>query len=105
MVDERSFLFGYFFARRNAKPWKAGPRKRPKMPSTPWRVWAVICIAVGATLSWAVSQDADTATIVVRTVLGGVFGMAIGMYVVETVWEKRFHGRHDPPTSPIGRRR
>jgi hypothetical protein len=102
--DERSAVAS-FLARTYAKPWTARPHTHPKMPARLWRIWAVITIAAGATFSWAVSQSAPTATIVVRTVLGGVFGLAIGMYIVETVWERRLHRRNEVPTSPIGGRR
>lgn len=102
--DDES-AFASLLARRHAKPRRAGTRTRPKMPSRPWRFWAVVCIAVGATLAWAVSQSAPTATIVVRTIFGGVFGLAIGMYVVEAIWDRRFHGRRQQPSSPIGPRR
>jgi uncharacterized membrane protein YccC len=73
------------------------------MPSTPWRIWAVLTFTFGALFSWAVSQSAGGATIVVRTVLGGLFGLAIGMYIVETVWARLRLARTrptDPPTDP-----
>ena len=106
MVDDKSFTLGHLVGRRRNEHGAARPvvRKRPKMPSTPWRVAATICFLAGATIAWAVSQSAPGATIVVRTVLGGLFGLAIGMYIVETVWERKLR-RDAAPTSPIGRRR
>lgn len=65
------------------------PRRHADMPAATWRLWAVLTVLVGAGLSWGVSLSADTPTIVVRSVLGGVFGLAIGMYVVERLWERR----------------
>ncbi len=75
---------------------------RPRMPTTAWRIWAVVTAATGALVSWAVSRSAGDATIVVRTVLGAMFGLAIGMYVVEQVWARWFHHRASPtrPSDP-----
>lgn len=95
------FIFGYFFARRFAKPWKGRERTRPKMPSTPWRVAAVCCIATGALLAWLIFRGSDA--VVIRTIFGGVVGLVVGMILVETIWERRVAARE--PGGPIGPRR
>ena len=104
MPDNR-FLFGYLFARRNASPWRPGPRKHPKMPSRPWRAAALICTLLGAMGAWLIFRDGDSGALTLRVIVGGLVGLAIGMYVVETVWERRIRRRQTAPPSPIGRRR
>ena len=105
MADENSIL-RYFLARRFAQPWKPGPRKHPKMPSTSWRLAAVACTATGAALFWLLFRGGDSGALPLRIGAGGVVGLVVGMYLVETVWERRRRGgRADPPASPIGRRR
>lgn len=104
MPDNR-FLFGYFSAKRSATPWRAGPRTHPKMPSRPWRTAAVICTLVGAAGAWLLFRNGDSGALVLRVIVGGLAGLAIGMYVVETVWERRTRRRLASPPSPIGRRR
>ena len=95
------FIFGYFFARRFAKPWKGRERTRPKMPSTTWRLAAVGCTASGALLTWLIFRDSEA--VAVRTIFGGVAGLVVGMIVVETIWERRTAARE--PGGPIGPRR
>jgi len=101
MADDR-FLFGYLFGRRHAAPWTAGPRKRPKMPSAPWRVAALCCALAGAAIGWLLFGGDDAE--VLRIAACAVVGFVIGMYVVETVWERR-RARSEPPAGPIGPRR
>lgn len=99
------FLFGYFFARRFAKPSKREARKYPKMPSGPWRIAAVICVATGAALSWLLFRNGNSGILAIRVVFGGLVGLVIGMYVVETVWERRRRPHESgAPVSPIGPR-
>ena len=88
-MTDRDFLFGYFFARRSAKPWKPGPRKHPKMPSTSWRLAALACTAIGAALFWLLFRGGDSRALMLRIGAGGVVGLVVGMYLVETVWEHR----------------
>lgn len=102
MSDDRNFMFGYFFARRFAKPWKPGPRRHPKMPSRPWRIAALVCFATGFVATWAVFRDSNAVWL--RALFGGVVAMAVGLYVVETLWERRLHAKSVPPPV-IGRRR
>lgn len=102
-MGDDGFALGYLLRRRSGrKPWRPGPRKRPKMPSTLWRFWAVVTFVAGATIAYALFGDTDAAWL--RVGFGGLVGFAIGMYVVETVWERR-EARRRPPTSPIGPRR
>ncbi len=93
MVDERSFRFGYIYGRRGGRPWKPGPRTRPKMPSAPWRAAAVSCAAIGALVAWLLFRD--TNVVLLRVAVGAGVGFVVGMYLVETVWERRFRRR--PP--------
>jgi hypothetical protein len=95
MDDQRSFLLGFLTGKRQAqrRPDKPFVRKRPKMPSRPWRIAALTCFVAGAALAWAVSRNAPGATVVLRTVLGGLFGLAVGMYIVEALWERYVHRR------------
>ena len=105
-MADRDFIFGYFFAKRSATPWKPGPRRHPKMRSTTWRLAAVACTVIGAALFWLLFRGGDSGALVLRIGAGGVVGLVVGMYLVETVWERRRRGRQDdPPASPIGRRR
>ena len=99
------FIFGYFFARRFAKPWKPGPRTHPKMPSRPWRLAAVVSFSIGAMGAWLLFRHHDSGALVLRVLIGGLIGFVIGMYVVETVWERRRREREAAAPSPIGRRR
>ncbi len=80
MADER-FLFGYLFGRRHATPWKAGPRKRPKMPSTPWRIAAMCCALTGGLIGWLLFGGSGSAPI--RIAACAAAGFVIGMNVVE----------------------
>jgi membrane associated rhomboid family serine protease len=66
---------------------EAGARKRPKMPSKPWRLAAVCCIAIGAIGAWLLFRGSDT--VALRAAVGGAIGFVVGMYIVETVWERR----------------
>ncbi len=78
---------GYFVARRFAKPWKPGPRKHPKMPRGPWWIASIVCFLVGTAIGIAIfGQDGAG---LVRAIACGVGGWVIGMFVVETVWERR----------------
>lgn len=78
-------------------------RKRPKMPSAPWRAAAVICFTIGALVTWLVFRDGDA--ILLRVLAGGLVGFVVGMIAVETVWERRLHRDAEVPPSPIGPRR
>lgn len=95
------FRFGYFFARRSAKPWKGRERTRPKMPSGPWRAAAISCMALGVLVAWLLFRASDSAGW--RMFAGGVIGLIAGMYVVETIWERRVSARERQ--GPIGPRR
>lgn len=99
MGDHR-FLVGYLFGRRGFKRWTGRERTRPKMPSGPWRAAALLCTAAGVLVAWLITHGSDA--VVWRMVAGGVLGFAIGMYVVETVWERRVAARSE--TGPIGPR-
>jgi hypothetical protein len=84
-MEERSFVLGYFVGRRGFRRWTGRARTRPKMPSAAWRTAAVLCTAAGVALAWAVfGSDAG-----LRMIGGGVVGFVLGMYLVETVWERR----------------
>lgn len=103
MEHDKRFRFSQIYLRRRFEPSQPWERKRPKMPSGPWRLAAVICFSLGAAASWMLFRDTSAATI--RTIAGGVAGFVVGMYIVETLWERRYHGRGDAPPSPIGKRR
>ncbi len=104
-MADKDFIFGYFFARRFAKPWKPGPRTHPKMPSGPWRMAAVLSFSIGMVAAWLLFRGNDQGALVPRVLVGGLIGFVIGMYVVETVWEHRRREREAVETSPIGRPR
>jgi hypothetical protein len=97
------FIVGYLFGRRGFRHWGGRERTRPKMPSTPWRVWAVVCAVVGALVAWLIFRGAGA--LGWRLVAGAIVGFVVGMYVVETVWERRVRAAGTiPPTGPIGPR-
>ncbi|MDJ0767220.1 MAG: hypothetical protein QNJ12_00445 [Ilumatobacter sp.] len=103
MSDDQQFRFRQIYVRNRMQPSKPFERTRPKMPSGPWRAAAVICFLVGAGVAWLLFGDSNAA--VLRVLFGGLVGFAVGMYVVEGVWERWYWRRHDPPASPIGPRR
>lgn len=94
------FLVGYFFGRRGFKRWTGRERTRPKMPSGPWRASALLCTAAGVLVAWLIFGRSDAGGW--RLVAGGVVGFAVGMYVVESIWERRHAARSE--AGPIGRR-
>jgi len=69
------------------------------MPSTPWRVAAACCTLTGGIIGWLLFAGAP-----IRVAACAVAGFVVGMYVVETVWERRL-ARAEPPPGPIGPRR
>lgn len=99
-MSDRNFIFGYFFARRHATPWKQRERTRPKMPSTPWRLSALASVAIGVLAAWLLFRGASS--IGWRMVAGGVAGFVVGMYIVESIWERRL--RAAEAAGPIGKR-
>jgi hypothetical protein len=107
VTDNQNSVWGYFFARKFATPWKPGPRRHPKMPSGPWRMAAIACLTIGALASWLVFRDGDTGRLVVRMIGGAVAVFVVGMYAVETVYERRLRRRaaEAAAPSPIGKRR
>lgn len=100
-MPDNDFTFAYFFARRHAKRWKPRERTRPKMASAAWRFSALACTIIGALGAWLVFRNSGA--LGWRVFAGGVVGFVIGMYVVETIWERRL--RSTEPAGPIGPRR
>lgn len=94
------FIVGYLFGRRGFKRWTGRERTRPKMPAGPWRAAALLCIAAGVLVAWSIFRGSSS--VGWRMVAGGVVGFAVGMYVVESIWERRVAARAD--SGPIGRR-
>jgi len=105
-MPDDDFFFRYLFARQFAKPWKPGPRKHPKMPSGPWRAAALACLSIGALVAWLLFRNGDSGALLLRVIVGALVVFVIGMYIVETIWERREQRRQNaPPPSPIGPRR
>lgn len=105
-MPRNDFLFGYFFARRFSKQGQPRQRKYPKMPSGAWRIAASICISIGAGVSWLLFRHADSGALAARIIVGALAGLVIGMYIVETIWERRRRRESSgAAASPIGRRR
>lgn len=101
-----SGIMGFWIAKRMRENGVDQPfeRKRPKMPSTAWRASAAICFAIGATVAWLLFRDSSV--VVLRMLAGGLVVFVIGMYAIETVWERGQQRAPTPtPTSPIGKRR
>lgn len=94
-------LTRFVLAGRFSKPWRGRVRTRPKMPSGAWRVAAVACTAVGALVAWLIFRNSGA--LGWRMVAGAGVGFAVGIYVVETMWERR--ARSTAADGPIGRRR
>lgn len=98
-MPDRDFVTGYFFGRRRFKRWTGRERTRPKMPSGPWRAAALLCTAAGALVAWLLFRESSS--VGWRMVAGGVVGFAVGMYIVESIWERRVAARsHDGPIGP-----
>ncbi len=94
-----NFFLGYLLGRRGSEPWTGRERTRPKMPSGPWRAAALLCTATGVLAAWLIFRGSSA--IGWRMVAGGVVGFAVGMYIVETIWERRVAARsHDGPIGP-----
>ena len=84
--------------------FEIAPSDRPTMSSAAWRRWAIVCVLVGAIAGVLVARALDRLTVQVAF-LGALLGFLIGMYIVETIWERRYAHRADDPPSPIGKRR
>ena len=85
------FIVGYFFGRRGFRRWTGRQRTRPKMASRPWRLAAVLCTIAGMLLAWLLFRSSGA--LGWRLVGGAGLGFAVGMYAVESVWERRLHRR------------
>ena len=90
------FIVGYFFGRRGFRRWTGRTRTRPKMASGPWRLAAALCTIGGMLVAWLLFRSSGA--LGWRLVGGAVLGFAVGMYVVESVWERRLHRRTADPT-------
>ncbi len=96
------FIVGYLFGRRRFGRWHGRARTRPKMPSRPWRLAAVLCASAGVIAAWILFRDSGA--LGWRLVAGAMIGFVVGMYVVETIWERRLPadgvtGSDDSPSS------
>ena len=100
-MDRNGFLVGYLFGRRGFKRWNGREPTRPKMPSRHWRTAAVVCTLAGVLVAWLIFRSGSG--VGWRMLAGGMIGLAVGMYVVETIWERRVATRGDQ--GPIGPRR
>lgn len=98
-----SFLFGYFFARRHATRWNGRARTRPTMPSRAWWSAALTVTAVGALIGVALALGLGWNPLR-WAVIVGIVGFGGGMYVVETIWERRVAEVGSQPDGPIGPR-
>ena len=61
------------------------------MPSRPWRLVAVRCTMAGLLVAWLLFRDSGA--LGWRLVAGAALGFAAGMYVVESIRERRLHHR------------
>lgn len=77
-------IVGYFFGRHGSRLWTGRDRTRPKMPSRPWRLAAVLCTAAGMLLAWMMFRDSGA--LGWRLVADAVVGFVVGMFVVESIW-------------------
>lgn len=78
-------------------------KRYPSMPRAQWRRLAAICFAIGAALA-AILIGNEGARTLAGAVFGGLIAVAIGMYLIETVWlRRRAHhavGTAPPPSEP-----
>ena len=97
MVDQNSFILGYLLGRKGAgKPDQPFVSTRPTMPKGRWRMLAVLCFLVPATVTLLVTSASNGTW---GYALGaGVLGVVIGMYTLETIWERQ-HPDDRPPGS------
>lgn len=89
--DERDAIsyFAFLHAYRSRlRGWQAPPKKYPSMPRSQWRVLAAICFAVGAVIG-ALAVGGDSGRVVIAAVVGGLLGIAVGMWTIETLWLRR----------------
>ena len=82
-----NFMFAYLLRKKGSKGWRTPERVTPKMPSILWRVAAVCCAALGAVLAWLIFRG--SAATGWRMVGGAIVGFVVGMYAVESIWERR----------------
>lgn len=68
------------------------------MPSRPWRVAAALSFAIGAAIAWVLFRDSSV--VLLRVIVGGLVGMGIGLYLVETIWERKVD-RSTEPALPL----
>lgn len=94
------FILGYLLGRRGPKRWRGRERTRPKMPAAAWRAWAIVCIGSGVLIAWLLFSGSSS--LGWRMVAGGIVGFLVGMYLVETIWERRI--RATAEHGPIGPR-
>jgi hypothetical protein len=87
-------VFGWFYiwhwAKRGGRMpdvTKISPSERPTMPRARWLRWAAACIAVGMATGAQIA-DAVNGSTARGVVLGAIVGLVLGIYVVETVWER-----------------
>lgn len=67
---------------------KLTPSTRPTMPKSQWRPLAALCFAIGAAIGALLVGDDGGRTVLVA-IVGGLIGVTIGMYGIETIWERR----------------
>ena len=84
-------MLGFLTGRRRRNRGAPVKSDRPTMPSTSWRIAAVACIGVGAFVAWLLFRN--TSVVALRVIAGGIVGFLVGMYIVETVWERRLRAR------------
>lgn len=74
--------------RRGRRGITITPSTRPTMPKAQWRSLAAICFAVGAVVGALIPAGSND-VLVLRAIVVGLIGVAVGMYVIETIWERR----------------
>ncbi len=85
--DTAAFLALRHIRRRPGWTSKLTPSTRPTMPKARWRALAALCFVVGAVAGALLVDDGGRRVLV--SGFGGLVALAVGMYVIETVWERR----------------
>lgn len=70
-----------------ARPWKSGPRRYPKMPRSTWWPATVALFTVGTTIGLIVFGTSGPG--VLRAIASGIAVFLVGMYLVESRWLRR----------------
>lgn len=80
--------------------WSPPPPRFESMPRAQWRSLAAICFAIGA-VGGAVLGREDPVLAVAAAIVVGLIAVAVGMWVIETLWlRSRRPSVGSPPPAP-----